>query len=483
MAAKQEKAVVLGAGFAGLWLSRRLLDQGFEVEILEQSSQPGGLMETIVRDEFILDLGPHILLASHLDSYREILGKSLLDIRGFYGFGYQGKQILSPLSPGNLFKTLGLLKAVPFAASMAWNRLPFARPRPPWENVDRLLTARFGGRVNEALFRNYVPKVTGLPSTEVSEEWFLERYRFYREHSLGKQLLKKALQPLKNRLLPGAREDSAGLELYYPEKGAQMLTDALFRDISQRGACVKLGTTVTGIQAGNGQVDSVSYEIAGGGPQQAEGDFFASTLPVTHLARLFAGGGEGLGTGADKATKALSWRHLWLFYVVVDRERVSDKIQIYFTEQKYPFKRIYEPRNLVPAMGRAGKTALCIEVCYSDGDVTDRADEQANFRAVKEGVCDFYGLAPGEVHFLFSRKVPYSYAVYRKGYQEHLATLAAALFPLNNVVSYGRQGSFRYNHLVDRIIDASDSVMDYIADRREGKGRFLNEPSAKSDFF
>ena len=134
-------------------------------------------------------------------------------------------------------------------------------------------------------------------------------------------------------------------------------------------------------------------------------------------------------------------------------------------------------------MGPSGMTALCIEVCHSDTDKADLPDEASMFRTVCEGICEFYGLSEREIHFMFSRKVPYSYAIYRLGYEEHLGRIAASLLPIDNLVSYGRQGSFRYNHLVDRIIDASDSVMAYVTDQQKGKASFLGNPDPKSDFF
>jgi len=481
MSVNRKKAVVLGAGFAGLWIARRLLKEGFEVEVLEKRSQPGGLMETVSRNGFLFDVGPHILLASHLDHYRGILGEEPVPVvPGFYGFGYQGMQILSPLTPGNLFRTLGPGRALPFAASMAWHKLPFIRPRPPWDNTDELITARFGKRVNRALFQEYVPKVTGLPSTEVSPDWFLERHRFYKEHSLGKQLLRRALQSMRNLILPGRQEAGKGLQLYYPRRGAQMLTDTMFSEISRQAARVLLNAQVTGIHAGRGRVEAVTYETEDRQSRQAQGDLFVSTLPVTHLAGLFSG--EGLGAEAQRASGALAWRRLWLFYLSVRQERVSDKIQIYFTEKKHLFKRIYEPKNLLSDMGPRGETALCVEVCYNDEDAIDRSDEQAVFQNVKKGVCEFYLLRPEQVELLFSRRVPYAYAVYRKGYEKHLSRIASALFSFDNFVSYGRQGSYRYNYLVDRIIDASEAVMQYVT-ANEGKAKTLREPRAKSDFF
>jgi protoporphyrinogen oxidase len=479
--AGEKKVVILGAGFAGLWMARRLLLEGFQVELIERAEHPGGLMETISRDGFLFDLGPHILLASHLDHYREVLGENILRTDGFYGFGYRDSQIPSPLSPGNLIRTLGLKTAVPFAASMLWQMLPFIGPRPPWTSVDQVLINKFGKQVNEAFFRNYIPKITGFPSSEISPDWFLERYRFYQEHSLWRKLREKAANGLKKIFAPRqGGEAAAGLELYYPRDGAQMLTDAIFSEVSDRGAKINLQATVTRADVKDGRVDSVFFSSPDGEETRVEGDFFVSTLPVNHLPRLFGG---ALGEKAGAAASALAWRHLRLLYLSVESERASDKIQIYFTEKQYPFKRIYEPKNLIPSMGGPEQTSLCVELCYFNGDETDRADEGVLLERVVDSVSSFYRLPPEKVGFLFSRRVPHAYAAYREGYRAHLGDLAASLFSLDNFVSYGRQGSFRYNHLVDRIIDASDSVVQYLSDPKDGKAGVLGEPGPKTDFF
>jgi protoporphyrinogen oxidase len=243
---------------------------------------------------------------------------------------------------------------------------------------------------------------------------------------------------------------------------------------------VRLGARAISVEAHQGRVNAVTVETEDGASSKVAGDLFVSTLPVTELPSLFGG---ALGAGAAAAAGSLAWRHLWLFYAAVATDRASDKIQIYFTEKRYPFKRIYEPKNLIPDMASPGTTALCAEVCYSPGDAVDRADEQAVFSKVREGICEFYGLPPAGVRFLFSRRVPFAYAVYKTGYRQHLGTLASALFCLDNFISYGRQGSFRYNHLVDRIIDAAESALQYLDHADQGKRAVLKEPDAKSDYF
>ena len=55
-----KKAYVIGAGSTGLITSYELKKKGFDVEIIEQSNQVGGLAKSIKINNKDVDLGPHI---------------------------------------------------------------------------------------------------------------------------------------------------------------------------------------------------------------------------------------------------------------------------------------------------------------------------------------------------------------------------------------------------------------------------------------
>lgn len=67
---KNKKAIVIGAGVAGLASAIRLQHAGFNVEVYEKESMPGGKMHQIKKDGFTFDLGPSIVMMPAL--YREI---------------------------------------------------------------------------------------------------------------------------------------------------------------------------------------------------------------------------------------------------------------------------------------------------------------------------------------------------------------------------------------------------------------------------
>jgi protoporphyrinogen oxidase len=156
-----------------------------------------------------------------------------------------------------------------------------------------------------------------------------------------------------------------------------------------------------------------------------------------------------------------------------------DKLQIYFPEKKYVFKRVYEDPSV--QITPADRTAICAEVCYSPGDAVRQMGERELGSLVREQLSAFYRLHPDEFVADSSQKATFAYAVYERGYQENLKRIAHFLYRVDSLISFGRSGLFRYNFLTDRIIDAAQTVVRYVESRR-GKSEFLKKAEPKGDF-
>ncbi|MDJ0835910.1 MAG: phytoene desaturase family protein [Acidobacteriota bacterium] len=74
------KAIVIGAGFGGLAGALRLRARGYEVEIIDASSRPGGRAKVTERGGFIFDEGPTIITAPFLiDELFALFGRKTED--------------------------------------------------------------------------------------------------------------------------------------------------------------------------------------------------------------------------------------------------------------------------------------------------------------------------------------------------------------------------------------------------------------------
>jgi phytoene desaturase len=71
-----KKVIVIGAGIAGIATAIRLAVKGFEVEVFEASSYPGGKLAEMVQDGFRFDAGPSLFtMPQYVDELFELAGE------------------------------------------------------------------------------------------------------------------------------------------------------------------------------------------------------------------------------------------------------------------------------------------------------------------------------------------------------------------------------------------------------------------------
>jgi len=467
----RKQIAILGAGLAGLRLGSRLSESGFHVKVYEKENYVGGLLRTVEKDGLVFDLGPHLLFQEYLEYYQKMFREELLTVEALFGIGFKRKQIRSPVNPLDLMRTLSPTDSVPLALGMT-SRLLFGSDLTNPESADEWVSAKFGKRANEYFFKYYIEKSTGWPSRSVSAHWCTERHRFYREHNLWQRSLKMASRLFK-------RSTNSRLVVYYPRRGAQAIAEAMADIIEKNGGSVVLNSSVTGIRIEDGSVKYVCIENREGQKQEVIADLFVNTLPITYLWDMLT---ENESITRDRSPLEIRFRNLWLFYFFIKRPRLSDKVQTYFPEERYIFKRIYEPKNLDPRMGTEDVTGICVEVGYTEGDETSKMSEKELAERIVGEIADFYSIEPKEVVDYFSLKVPFSYPIYKQGYEKEVQRVADLLFDLGNLFSIGRQGLFRYDFMTNRVMESADSLAECILSGKSKK-EFLGRTSAKSLFF
>lgn len=61
-----KRLIVVGAGLGGLSVALRAVSAGWNVQIFERSSSPGGKMNRLQADGFTFDTGPSLLTLPHI---------------------------------------------------------------------------------------------------------------------------------------------------------------------------------------------------------------------------------------------------------------------------------------------------------------------------------------------------------------------------------------------------------------------------------
>lgn len=80
----QRKAIIIGAGIAGLATAVRLAVQGFDVEVHEKNDRAGGKMYLIERDGYVFDAGPSLF--TQPENMEELFAYAGEDIRDFFSY-------------------------------------------------------------------------------------------------------------------------------------------------------------------------------------------------------------------------------------------------------------------------------------------------------------------------------------------------------------------------------------------------------------
>jgi protoporphyrinogen oxidase len=467
-----EKTIaILGAGLSGLRLGSHLAGQGFQVEIYDKNDFVGGLLQTIEKDGFVLDLGPHMLFSEHLEFFQKLLGSDLLTRPALFGIGYERRQISSPIDPLELISTLRPGDSISMALDMG-TRMLFGRDPDQVENADQWATAKFGKRANECFFKYYIEKSTGIAANRVSAHWGTERHRFHKEHSLRDRSMKM----LSSVFRQSERQVS---DVHYPRQGVQIIAKKLAEQIEEKGGKIFLNSKVAEIISSEDRIEHVVIETSDGQKREVTADIFASTLPITDLWNMLLK--IDPASGSESKLK-LDYRSLWLFYFRLNRSRLMDKIKVNFPEEHYYFKRIYEPKNLDPEMGDPNTTIICVEVGFTEGDSISKMNEDRLAERLISEIGDFYFLNSSDFLEHFSIKVPHSYPIYELGYIGQVLKAAKLVYGFDNLFSIGRQGLFRYDYMMNHVMDSADYLAKFLQTGKTKK-EFLREPVAKALFF
>lgn len=106
------RALILGAGPAGLSAGWKLSTEGIEVDILEKEAVVGGLCRSVSKDGFIFDLGGHRFITKEellLAEIEGLMGEELLTRPRKSVIHLQGRFFSYPLQIADVLKRSTLL--------------------------------------------------------------------------------------------------------------------------------------------------------------------------------------------------------------------------------------------------------------------------------------------------------------------------------------------------------------------------------------
>lgn len=300
----KRRVIVIGAGISGLSAAHRLLelDPSIDLTVLEASDAPGGWLRTLVRDDFVIELGPDSILTEkpHALALVARLGieHRLVSTnsrrRGAYvvskgrlervpeGFAMMAPTLPLPFLTSNILSPFAKLR-------VGLELLIPSRSDASEESLARFVTRRFGTEILERLAQPLVSGVYGSDAETLSLEATMPRF-IKMEREKGSVL--RALHAQRSRAQENASGARYGLFVSF-DRGMQVLTDALTARIGGR---IRTQTPARSIERAG-----TRWRVRTESGESHTCDGVIVALPAHRIASLLraSGANEGLIDGLD----------------------------------------------------------------------------------------------------------------------------------------------------------------------------------------
>jgi protoporphyrinogen oxidase len=364
MKTEQVHTLILGAGPSGLAAGYTLSRAGVKPVVLERDKVSGGLMRSIRRGEFIVDIGRKELynrLARVDELWTAVLGKDYRVYPHRGGILYDGHIIdMSPAYQG-LRRGMPVTMFVGALFDFLWWRLtPYQVPR----NLEEYWYRQRGRRITQIANQGFQEKLVGKRWTDVhlpttSSNGHGESFA----HTVKQALIR----------FTSAKEPNTYKGIWkHPAQGTGQICDALERGILNAGGRVHHEAKVLEMRAASGNIVSVTAEIAGE-TIQYEPQHVVSSTPAEFLQQQLLNTPSAQGPKPSVPRR----RVVILVYLFVNEAPRFPQFWLQVTDPKLKVGRIANYAALNSDMVPKGKTCLCCEYyCFGDDPLLKLDDEQ-----------------------------------------------------------------------------------------------------------
>lgn len=460
--------VVLGAGPSGLAAAWEASLAGRSVCVIERERSLGGLCATVERDGYRFDLGGHRIIskrATLVERLRALMGDELEERSRKSEILLDGVRYRYPLVARELAHKLSPSLAARATRDYLYERaLDLARPRRDDRTFRQWVERRFGRTLYELFFGPYTEKLWGLSADELSSDWASQRISLLNLADVGLRLA-------------GLRRGGArtyARRYLYPRNGIGALFERLARELASRGVVFATGARASALarDPDTNRVTTVRVEAidASAPASEVRCGAIVSTVPLAQLAALAAPSDRAL----DAHARALEHRAMRFVNVMLDGPGpVLGATWVYAADARLSITRIQEPAERSPSMTPERRASLMLELPVDpDADAWREPDETLAARLLDELASVGIDVR-SRVRGAFSSFARYAYPVYRVGYERHRDALFAAISPIENLWTIGRQGLFRYVFMDTAMEMGFAAARAFIEGRRADTGALL----------
>ena len=491
-----KKVVIIGAGPAGLTAGYELLKDGkeeYEVLILEESQEIGGISRTVKYNGNRMDIGGHRFFSK--DSRVMDFWKELMPLQGSNSFDDEKLGREKPLVEGGpnpekddtvmlvrtrvsriyylkkffdypislklqTFTNMGLIRTI--KAGFSYLKTIFVKKEE--DSLENFYINRFGKVLYSMFFEKYTEKLWGRHPKEISADWGSQRVKGLSITAV----IKDAFSKIFGKKDKSKVETSLIEQFWYPKYGPGQLWETLAEKIEEKGGKIQKGYSVTNINIENNVVKSVEC-LVNGKKEIIEGDIFISSMPIKDLVLGFKG--DKVPKEVEDIASGLPYVDFQTVGVLVNKLKIKNKTKmktlgdivpdcwIYVQEPDVKMLRLQIFNNWSPYLVENAEDTVWIGLEYtcqegdkywnmSDKDFAEFAiNELASINIIdKEDVLDFH-----------REKVKKAYPAYFDTYKD-IDKLVEYVNKFSNLYCVGRNGQHRYNNMDHSMATSFEAV-------------------------
>ena len=484
-----KKVIIIGAGPAGLTAANELLKIGeYEVTILEETNDIGGISKTINYNGNRMDIGGHRFFSKN----EKILNywKSIMPIQG--ECSYDDKKLSrekkienggpDPEKTDNVMlirkrvsriyyikkffdypitmkketlKKLGFKTTI--KTGLSYLKTIFLKKEE--KSLEDFYINRFGKELYNIFFERYTEKLWGRHPKEISADWGAQRVKGL---SIGK-VLKSIFFKDKNNI-----ETSLIEEFWYPKYGPGQLWEILANDIFLKGGKILKRHKVTNIKIEKNKIKSVICDFDGK-KIEFKGDIFLSSMPLKDF--ICGINSENLPDNIKKIANGLPYLDFQTVGVLVKKLKIKNETNIKTLSNIIPDCWVYvqEPgvkmlrfqifNNWSPYMVEKPEETVWIGLeytCLENDRYWNMTDNEFIEFAIDE-IVKIGIINKSDVLDAHREKVKKAYPAYFDTYNK-IDELIKYLNKFENLYCIGRNGQHRYNNMDHSMLTAIEAV-------------------------
>ena len=497
-----KKALVIGAGPAGLTAAYELLtkSEDMEVMVFEESDCFGGISKTVEYKGNRMDMGGHRFF-SKIPEVNAWWDK-MLPMQGSATYDDILLNRPMPLAEGGpdpekedrvmltrhrvsriLFDNkfydypvtlkMETLKNMGFFTTMkvGFSYLAAILHKKPEDNLENFYINRFGRKLYSMFFEYYTENLWGRHPSEIDASWGAQRVKGLSVVAIIKDIFGKIFKK-KNRKV----ETSLIEEFKYPKLGPGQLWDVTAEEITKLGGTIIKNAKVTKLQKEGDKIVSLTY-VKDGQEVTVEGDYIISSMPVKDL----VAGMNDVPAEPARIAAGLPYRDYMTLGVLVPKINLENKTKlktvsnivpdcwVYVQDRRVKMGRFQIYNNWSPYMIKDLENTIWIGLEYfvNEGDeFWNMTEEQFSAFGVQEmvnlGLID----SPDVVLDTHMEKVKKAYPAYFETYDE-MDKLVEYLKSIDNLYCVGRNGQHRYNNIDHSMVTSFETVKNILSGEKD----------------